>query len=110
MQGANELDGKAASLVPGVSTVNQACESKAFVDFLESVIKTANKNGAVCPSNAARIAKFTILPPDFFVETEELTATLKLRRNVVEKKYLLAIDAIYESTEGDGAMFVPFKM
>jgi long-chain acyl-CoA synthetase len=61
----------------------------------------------VCPSNAARIAKFTILPLDFSVETDELTATLKLKRSVVEKKHLAAIDAMYEG-EG-GSAFVSYK-
>ena len=105
--GTSELDGAAAALVPGVSTVQQASESKDFVSFLERVIAKVNSNGAVCPSNAAKIAKFTILPVDFSVEGDELTATLKLRRSVVEKKYKAAIDALYE-TEG-GGMFVPFR-
>lgn len=105
--GTQELDGKAAALVPGVSTIPQACESKEFIAFLEKCIATVNKNGAVCPSNAAKIQKFTILPLDFSVETEDLTATLKLKRSVVEKKHIAAIDAMYE-TEG-GSAFVPYK-
>jgi len=105
--GTNELDGAAATLVPGIKTVPQAQSSKEFIAHLEKVISNVNKNGAVCPSNAAKIAKFTILPLDFSVETDELTATLKLKRSVVEKKYLAQIDAMYE-TEG-GGMYVPFK-
>jgi long-chain-fatty-acid--CoA ligase ACSBG len=105
--GTNELDGAAANLIPGVTTIQQACDNKEFIAYLEKVINTVNKNGAVCPSNAAKIGKFTILPQDFSVETDDLTATLKLKRSVVEKKHLPAIDAMYE-TEG-GAMFVPYK-
>jgi len=105
--GTADLDGAAAKLVPGVTTIKQASESKEFIAYLEKVINTVNKNGAVCPSNAARISKFTILPIDFSVEGDELTATLKLKRGFVEKKYLSAIDAMYE---GEGtAMFVPFR-
>jgi len=105
--GTNELDGPAAKLVPEVTTVPQACESKEFIAFLEKTITTVNKNGTVCPSNAARISKFTILPLDFSVETDELTATLKLKRGVVEKKNLAVIDAMYEDESTE--MFFKYK-
>jgi long-chain-fatty-acid--CoA ligase ACSBG len=107
--GTTTLDGAAAALVPGVTTIEQAAASKEFIDYLEKIITGVNKNGLVCPSNASRITKFTILPLDFSVETEELTATLKLKRNVVEKKYANAIDAMYVGQEGSAGMFVPFK-
>ena len=106
--GTTELDGAALKLVPGVMTVAHAAGNKEFIAYLEKVLTAVNKNGAVCPSNAAKIAKFTILPIDFSVETDELTATLKLKRSVVEKKYAAAIDAMYE-TEG-GGMYVPCKI
>jgi long-chain-fatty-acid--CoA ligase ACSBG len=106
--GTSELDGPAAALVPGVKTIAEASASKEFIAFLENCLKKVNSNGAVCPSSAAKIAKFTILPIDFSVEGDELTATLKLKRGVVEKKYIKAVDAMYEGAEG-GGMFVPFK-
>lgn len=105
--GTDELEGIAARMVPGVTTVAQACASAEFIKLLEKCVQAANRDGNVCPSNASKIGKFTILPFDFSVETGELTATLKLKRSVAEKKNLKAIDAMYEG-EG-GAMFVPFK-
>lgn len=107
--GTVDLDGPAATLIPGLKTISDAAQNKEFISFLEKVVKEVNKNGAVCPSNAARIQRFTILPVDFSVEGDELTATLKLKRSVVEKKYAKAIDAMYEGDEGGGSMFVPFK-
>ena len=105
--GTTELDGKALALCHGVTTIPQACASKEFIAYLERCIQAVNKNGAVCPSNASKIAKFTILPLDFSVETDELTATLKLKRSVVEKKHIKAIDAMYD--EESTGMFVPYK-
>jgi long-chain-fatty-acid--CoA ligase ACSBG len=104
--GTNELDGPAASLVPGVTTIEQAAASEQFLSFIEDAIKDTNNNGQVCPSNASKIGKFTILPIDFSVEGDELTSTFKSKRGVIEKKYAKAIDAMY-LTEG-GSMFVPY--
>jgi len=105
--GTSELDGAAAKLVPGVTTVQQAWASKEFTGHLEKIIATVNKNGQVCPSNAAKISKFTILPIDFSVEGDELTATLKLKRGTVEKKFAKAIDALYDESVAS-ITFVPF--
>jgi long-chain acyl-CoA synthetase len=43
-----------------------------------------------------QIKKFTLLPHDFSQETGELTPTLKVKRNVVEKMYASELDALYE--------------
>jgi long-chain acyl-CoA synthetase len=42
-----------------------------------------------------QIKRFSILPRDFTLEHEELTPTLKLRRNVVEQHFADEIDALY---------------
>ena len=93
--GSSDLDGAALSLVPGCTTVQEACESVDFVKAIETAIKKANADGMCCPSNASKIQKFTILPLDVSVNTGELGPTLKLKRSVVAKKYSKEIDALY---------------
>ncbi|HMQ67717.1 MAG TPA: hypothetical protein PKA90_05535 [Ignavibacteria bacterium] len=42
-----------------------------------------------------QIKKFRLLNKIWSVETDELTPTLKLKRNFIEKKYLAAIEQMY---------------
>jgi len=88
------------------ATIKDACENKDFIKYLTKAIEDTNKNGDCVPSNAAKIQKFTILPIDFSVVTDDLTATLKLKRSVVNDKYIDLIDAVYESKE----TFVPYSV
>jgi long-chain acyl-CoA synthetase len=46
-------------------------------------------------SNAVAIKRFTILPTEWTVDSEELTPTLKLKRRVVNEKYAAEIEALY---------------
>ena len=51
-----------------------------------------------CNTNVARyqtIKKIKILPVEFSVEGGELTPTMKLRRNIIAKKYASDIQAFY---------------
>ncbi|KAH9261445.1 hypothetical protein BASA81_000089 [Batrachochytrium salamandrivorans] len=97
-----------AGKFPGLKTIPQAVESIEFLQFLEQCFAQVNKT---VPNNASKVTKFTILPLDFSVETGELTATMKLKRSVVEQKYSTAIEYIYDSAEdaSNGSMFVPCK-
>jgi long-chain acyl-CoA synthetase len=58
-------------------------------------------------SNASKIGKFTILPKDFSVETDELTATLKLKRSVSEAKHVKVIEKMY--ADGSDSMYVQWE-
>jgi long-chain acyl-CoA synthetase len=42
------------------------------------------------------VKKFAILPSDFTIESGELTASMKVRRKVVEKKYQAMLDDFYK--------------
>jgi long-subunit acyl-CoA synthetase (AMP-forming) len=45
----------------------------------------------------AKVKKFTILPRDFSIVSEELGNTYKLRRPIVVAKYADAIEKLYKS-------------
>jgi long-chain acyl-CoA synthetase len=47
-------------------------------------------------SNAEQVRKFIVLPQPFSVAAEEMTVSLKLRRNVVLDKYAGQLDALYQ--------------
>ncbi|MBD0777931.1 long-chain fatty acid--CoA ligase [Maribacter sp. ANRC-HE7] len=52
-------------------------------------------------SKFEKIKKFTLLPKEFTIDAGEITATLKLKRKVIQKKYKELIDNMYsEKDEG----------
>ena len=71
-----------------------------FYRLIQKAIQTYNKQDAV--SNASKVQRFAILTSDFqFVgEEAELTATLKLKRPVVMRKFDSVIKGIYAGTAG----------
>merc|ERR1712137_1251095 len=95
--GTDKLDAGAARINPNVTTISSALDDKIWIEAVTAAITKANKNGKVCPNNAFKIQKFTILPTNFSEEAGELTPTKKLKRKVVEKFYPKLIDHIYEA-------------
>ncbi|PIS29138.1 MAG: long-chain fatty acid--CoA ligase [Candidatus Marinimicrobia bacterium CG08_land_8_20_14_0_20_45_22] len=47
-----------------------------------------------------KVRKYVILPDEFTIESGELTPSLKVKRNVVEKRYAELIDHLYQESEG----------
>ena len=105
--GGEELTGSAAGLVPGVTTIQGACESPEFIKIIRDAIIATNKDAKACPMNASRIQRFTILPRDLSIVTDDFTATLKLKRSVVDAKYRNAIENMYNAARD--ATYVPFN-
>lgn len=93
----NDLDGTALRVlkengITGVTTVAQARDSAEVKAYLDKGLAAANKEAI---SRAQNIGKFTILDGDFSEAAGEMTPTLKLKRNVVNKKYADVIDEMY---------------
>merc|ERR1719440_2362186 len=72
--------------------------------MIQDAIVAVNKDPVACPNNASKVQKFTILPIDFSVETDEFTPTLKLKRSFVHHKYIDVINKMYDSKDN----YVPF--
>ena len=62
-----------------------------FAAAIQGAVDDANAS----VSKAESIRKFVLLDRDLSIEAEELTATLKVRRGVVEKEYAAQIDRMY---------------
>lgn len=59
--------------------------------LIEQAVADANDSLA----RVQQVRKFEILPSDFSIEADELTPTLKLKRNVIENHYGEVIESIY---------------
>ncbi|CAL4103577.1 unnamed protein product [Meganyctiphanes norvegica] len=66
------------------------------VDVMCAIQDGVDKTNKSAPSNAQRVQKWTILPLDFSILNGELGPTMKLKRNVVVKKYTQTIDKFYD--------------
>eukprot|EP00750_Incisomonas_marina_P018196 INCI2750.1.p1 GENE.INCI2750.1~~INCI2750.1.p1 ORF type:complete len:760 (-),score=138.75 INCI2750.1:423-2702(-) len=106
--GGEKLTDAALGYVDGVTTITEACNSEEFIEKISEAIHETNKDPVACPSNASRIQRFTILPRDFSIETDDFTATLKLKRSVVDAKYHNAIEAMYNAPR-QTSIYVPFQ-
>jgi len=70
-----------------------------IVDFLMGEV---NKT-TVDLASYEKIKKIIVLEKDFEIDAGELTPTLKVKRNIIEKKYRDLIDALYVETSGPDA-------
>mmetsp|Transcript_10573 Transcript_10573/g.17252 ORF Transcript_10573/g.17252 Transcript_10573/m.17252 type:complete len:737 (+) Transcript_10573:1790-4000(+) len=86
---------------PGVTTISQAMKDPDFIQELTDAIKATNANGKICPSNAAKIQKFSILPTNFSIEQGLLTPTLKLRRSEITREFANTIEKMYHPDSKD---------
>ncbi len=72
-------------------------KNQKIIDHYVSVIDRLTPNLA----QYEKIKKVALLQRDFTIEDGELTPTLKVKRNVVDKKYKDLIDALYADNRGD---------
>jgi len=109
--GGVELDSASKQVDPASTTIAEASKpGSAMVKAIEAAIVATNKDPECCPMPPSKIQKFTILPADFSVVTDELTPTFKLKRSVVEGKYKAFIDKMYELADaGNKDSYIPFE-
>merc|ERR1712232_368653 len=90
----DELDPAAAAVDPACKTFADTQKSQIWADYIAKGIEGANK---VAISRAQQTRKFCFLPGDFSPvgETPELTPTMKLKRDVAQKKYIEFIKKTY---------------
>lgn len=70
----------------------KATQSKELNQFIKKELQERSTTLA----DYEQVKKFAILPQDLSVEAGELTATLKIKRNVVGKNYKETIDSLYD--------------
>jgi long-subunit acyl-CoA synthetase (AMP-forming) len=75
------------------TTVAEFAREPRVVAEVQRAVDDANTH----VSQAEAIKRFTILPTEWTVDSEELTPTLKLKRRVVHAKYAQEIESIYGS-------------
>lgn len=77
-------------------SANSACVNPVIRKYIAKCIETANRDAA---NRVFTVKKFRILPLDFTIEGGELTATLKVRRDEIIKKYASLIENMYNEYE-----------
>merc|ERR1711871_928131 len=93
LEDALDTDAKKFGKEHGVTKVSEAVNHAAFKAAVEEGIKKYNTTKAV--SNAQKVQKFHICKEDFTEDGGELTATQKLKRKEVTKKYKAEIMGMY---------------
>merc|ERR1712176_283182 len=92
----NDLDGEAKDIDANCNTVADAKTSEIWKAYIQGGIDKYNADTDYCVSKAQKIQYFKILDGDFGVESGELTATMKLKRPIVSKKYAAEIESMYK--------------
>jgi long-chain acyl-CoA synthetase len=77
-------------------TMTELAGHPALVDEVRRALTVANTH----LSRVEQFKRFTILPNEWSAESEELTPTMKLKRRVINSKYLAQIDAMYGEPAG----------
>ncbi|KAJ8575259.1 hypothetical protein ON010_g3959 [Phytophthora cinnamomi] len=84
--------GVAKEIGSEAATVSEAQACEKYHKYISDGMARANTRAA---SRAQYVQKFVILPRDFSIDGNELTATMKVKRSVVEKMYTQEIEKMY---------------
>ena len=77
------------------SSAKTIAEAKNCPKIKEAIAAGLKRTNERAISRAQHVQKFTILDADFSVDSGEMTPTLKLKRNVVQKNYAALIETLY---------------
>ena len=66
-------------------------KKKEIIDFYKEKINELQQH----LSDFEKVKKFTLMPAEFEIGTGEITPTLKIKRNIVLKKYADIIEKMY---------------
>lgn len=72
-------------------TIEDLIANNQIIAFFEEKFEDLQKELSVFE----KIKKFTLLPKEFSMEAGEITATLKLKRKLIQEKYKVLIDKMY---------------
>ena len=70
---------------------SELCRREEIIAFLTAEIDGATSD--LAPYE--KIKKIAVLDRDFEIEADEITPTLKIKRNIIERKYKAVIDSLY---------------
>ena len=76
----------------GDTSIEALSKNEQVIAMIQAELDRANEKYA----GVEQVKKFFILEHDLTQETDELTPTLKVKRNVVNEKYADRFDALYE--------------
>jgi long-chain acyl-CoA synthetase len=74
-----------------LTTWEETLKNDKIMDFYKEKIKELQSQ----LSDYEKVKKFTLMPAEFEISTGEITPTLKVKRNVVLKKYADLIEKMY---------------
>src|SRR6476469_10341581 len=79
-----------AAAARGLSVAAMAADRRVQAE-VEAAVEQANGH----LSRVEQITRFAVLPVAWLPDSDELTATMKLKRRVITEKYAAEIDALY---------------
>ena len=90
-----KLPGEADLAGSPATDIASAAACRKFRDYLQKQVDEVNATLA----RVQTIKKFTIIPHEFTIQSGDLTPTMKVRRNVIPRKYACEIDRMYTEPE-----------
>ena len=91
------VHGDGRSYCVALITINETEAANMCREEIQGLVEQAVHRANSRVSNSEQIKRFTILDRDFSAENDEVTPTLKLKRNVVARHFKHVIDKLYEN-------------